>query len=112
MSKKRRPPINDPRKLGGRMVDVAGDPLARGGVVLDLTNAVLMDNVDVCLVDAVRGGVVDERPRLALSLGGRINKTSDRAEVLYLFDEDGAAAIVSQLLGLAVRIGPEFAERF
>lgn len=117
---KRKRPIGDPRKLGGRMVDAAGDPLARAGVVLDTTNAVLMDGVEVCLVDVVKAPPRVEAPtgpppsgaHLAMALRGRVNKSSDRAEVLYLFDEDGAAAIVTELLGLAYRIGPEFAERF
>lgn len=112
MASRKRPRVGDPRKLGGRIVDVAGDPLAKGGVVIDTRDAVLLETVDVCLVDAVRGGRREERPLLALELGGRINKTSDEARILYLFDEDGAAAIVTELLGLAVRIGPDFAARF
>jgi hypothetical protein len=44
-------------------------------------------------------------------LEGRINKTTDRARNLYLMNEDGAASLVSELIALAHRIGPEFGER-
>ena len=99
---------DEPTRVSGSMVDVAGDPHARGGVLLDARAAVLMDAVDVCLVDSKR----DTDPIfLALQLAGRVNTRDERATHLYLFDEDGAAAIVSELVGLAARIGPDFAAR-
>lgn len=96
----------DPRKTGG---DIAGPggPHDRNAVVIDTTNAVLLDSSDVCLVETSNG-----TPALALLLEGRINKTTDRARNLYLLNEDGAAALVTELLALAHRIGPEFADRF
>jgi hypothetical protein len=97
----------DPRKSGG---DIAGPggPHDRNSVVLDTTNAVLLDSSDVCLVEAPgRNG-----PFLAMLLEGRINKTTDRARNLYLMNEDGAAALVTELMALAHRIGPEFGARF
>src|SRR5688572_26756051 len=99
---------DEPARDGGSMVDVAGDPHARGGVLLDVRNAVLVDAVDVCLVDSKS----DTDPiHLALQLAGRINTRDDRATHLYLLNEDGAAGIVSELVALATRIGPEFATR-
>lgn len=89
------------------MVDPIGDPHARGNVILDVRKSVLLDKVDVCLVDTMR----DEPPRLAMLLGGRVNHQQHRAQQLYLFNEDGAAGIVSELVALATRIGPEFAAR-
>ena len=88
-------------------------------VLLDMERAVLMDGMEVCLVN-VASNVIDqtqrrapsEAVRLAMRLDGRVNKTRDRASVLFVFDEDGAAAIVTELVALASRIGPEFAERF
>jgi hypothetical protein len=47
-------------------------------------------------------------------LGGRINKTEDHSEVLYLFDDDGVAALVTELIDLAARAQsflPEFLPR-
>lgn len=86
-------------------------------VLLDAERAVLLDGIDVCLVNASsrsvdnlqRGPQVDD-VRLALQLDGRVNKTRDRAKVLYIMDVDGAAAIISELLALATRVGPEFAD--
>lgn len=76
-------------------------------VVLDTSKAVLLDGLEVCLV----GPPQDQtNAMLAMRLDGRVNKTDDRAHVLYLLNEDGAAAIISELLDLATRIGPQFAE--
>jgi hypothetical protein len=94
----------DPRKSGG---DIAGPggPHDRNSVILDTTDAVLLDNTNVCLMETTNGSVA-----LGMLLEGRINKTTDRARNLYLMNEDGAAALVSELLALAHRIGPEFGE--
>lgn len=88
-------------------------------VLLDMERAVLLDGMEVCLVN-VASNVMDqtqraqpsENVRLAVRLDGRINKTADRASVLFVMDEDGAAAIVTEIVALASRIGPEFAARF
>jgi hypothetical protein len=95
----------DPRKSGG---DIAGPggPHDRNAVILDATNAVLLDHSDVCLMETTGGSTV-----LAMLLEGRINKTPERARNLYLLNEDGAAALVSELIALAHRIGPEFGHR-
>jgi hypothetical protein len=93
---------DDPRAAattGAAMVDVAGDPYAAGGVVLDTRAAVLMESVDVVLVDTKR----DEPVVMLLALGGRINYSTDRVEHAYLFGPDGAAGLVSQLVALAAR---------
>lgn len=96
----------DPRKTGG---DIAGPggPHDRNAVIIDTTDAVLLDSSDVCLVETPGGNVV-----LSMLLEGRINKTTDRARNLYLLNEDGAAALVTELIALAHRIGPEFGARF
>lgn len=96
----------DPRKTGG---DIAGPggPHDHNSVIVDTTDAVLLDSSDVCLVETGGGEVV-----LSMLLEGRINKTTDRARNLYLMNEDGAAALVTELIALAHRIGPEFGERF
>ncbi|MFE9064871.1 hypothetical protein [Streptomyces violaceusniger] len=108
MTKKRtgRRISGDPRKTGG---DIAGPggPHDRNAVLLDTKNAVLLDSSDVCLMETASGSVV-----LAMLLEGRINKTTDRARNLYLLNEDGAAALVTELIALAHRIGPEFGARF
>lgn len=97
----------DPRKTGG---DIAGPggPHDANAVIIDATNAVLLDHSTVTLV----GSPGQPKPYLAMLLEGRINKTPDRARNLYLMNEDGAAALVTELLALAHRIGPDFSERF
>lgn len=95
----------DPRKTGGTIAGPGG-PHDRNSVIVDGTNAVLLDSSDVCLMETRGGSVV-----IAMLCEGRINKTTDRASNLYLFDEDGAAALVSELIAVAHRIGPEFGER-
>ena len=65
-----------------------------------------MDHVEVAKVDNPSDG----RVFLCMKLSGRVNRSPDRAEVLYLFDADGAAAIVTELIGVATRA--EFGESF
>lgn len=96
----------DPRTSGGNIAGPGG-PHDRNAVVIDTTNAVLLDHSNVCLMETGGGSVA-----LAVLLEGRINRTSDRARNLYLMNEDGAAALVSELLALAHRIGPAFGKRF
>lgn len=96
----------DPRKTGG---DIAGPggPHDRNSVIVDSTNAVILDACTVAEVETLTGA-----PGLAVLLEGRIAKTTDRARNLYLMDEDGAAALVTELIALAHRMGPAFGERF
>ncbi len=98
----------NPSHSGGGTVDVAGDPYARGGVLIDARGAVLMDNSEVVLVDTK----ADEPVAMILRLGGRINYSTERADTAYLINTDGAAAIVSEVIGLAGRAGGRFAEQF
>lgn len=96
----------DPRKTGG---DIAGPggPHDRDSVIVDTTNAVLLDGTTVVEVESASYG-----PVLGMLLEGRINQTTDRARNLYLMNEDGAAALVTELIALAHRMGPEFGNRF
>lgn len=91
----------DPRPLKGSIAGPGG-PRDRHGVVLDARHAVLLDNVEVCAVETTSGAQHDDA--IALQLSGRINRTRDRVDVLFLFDVDGAAAIVTELLALADRM--------
>jgi hypothetical protein len=101
---------NDPRDLGG---DIAGPggPYDENAVVVSVEHAVLLDNTQVALVEAHRNGEFAEKA-LALLMEGRINKTQDRAKVLFLLNGDGAAALVTELVGVAKREGEEFAADF
>jgi hypothetical protein len=93
---------DDPREhalSGPAVTDVAGDPYAQGGAILDARAAVLLDEMDVVLVDTKH----DEPVAMLLSLQGRVNYSHDRAEHAYLFGADGASALVSEVVGLATR---------
>lgn len=96
----------DPRKSGG---DIAGPggPHDRNAVIVDTTNAVILDATTVTEVETLTG-----KPALAMLLEGRIARTTERARNLYLMEEDGAAALVTELLALAHRMGPQFGARF
>jgi hypothetical protein len=69
---------------------------------------VLLDAIDVSLVDTK----LDEPPRVAMLLAGRVNFADHRAQQLYMFSADGAAGLVSQLVGLAGRAGGDFRTDF
>jgi hypothetical protein len=91
---------SDPRDLTG---DIAGPggPYDEGQVVIDTTNAVLMDSLDVARVDNRSDG----RSMVALLIGGRLNRSEDRARVLFLGDLDMLAALITEAHGLAKRMG-------
>lgn len=105
-------PGADPREhvTPGAIIDVADDPHARGGALLDARSATLLEGTDVVLVDT-KG---DEPVVMMMSLSGRVNYSHDRIEHAYLFGPDGAAALVSELVGLAARAagGGNHASRF
>jgi hypothetical protein len=107
MSNRRKPlgKPTDPRLPGGD-ISGPGGPFDRDAVVLDTANAVLMDLVTVTMVETSSDGELGQA--YAMMLEGRINQTRERTRILYLFGPDGAAAIVSELLDLAGRAGPEF----
>lgn len=100
----------DAPKDAGGFVDVAGDPYAKGGVIIDARGAVLLEHTDVVLIDSDPSK--DREPGILLSLGGRINLTDERAQVGFLMPLDGGAAIASELIGLAGRAGPPVSDEF
>jgi hypothetical protein len=95
----------DPRQLGGSIAGPGG-PRDRGAVVLDMTDCVLLDAMDVCTVDGVRDGHSNGQ-MIYMTLQGRVNKTPDRVQVGYAFGPDGAAALITELLALADRCGTD-----
>lgn len=95
----------DPRRLGGSIIGDT-DPNSQSSVVLDLTDCVLLEETTVCMVDTVRRGILQQQA-IYLTMAGRVNNTPDQVQVGYLFDSDGAAALISQLLSLAYRFGAE-----
>lgn len=96
----------DPRKLGGTMAGPGGSR-ERDAVVIDTTDCVLMERVDVAVVETVRAGSSTGRAAF-MTLGGRVNKTDRQVDVGFAFDTDGAAAIITELLALADRDGTQF----
>lgn len=99
------------KRSGGGTIAGPGGPRDKHGVVIDSTNAVLLDACHVAMIETSSGGMRNESPALAMTLSGRINRTTDLTEILYIFDEDGAAAIITELLALGSRIGPAFEQR-
>lgn len=90
----------DPREIKGAIVGDGGAH-ETGGVILDTRNAVLLQDVTVSTVDPSSGGRGKEY--FAMLLAGRVNQTQDNAEVLFIMNTDGAAAVVTELLALLVR---------
>lgn len=102
-------PGSDPRgaQAPNAAIDVMGDPHAKGGVMIDARSAVLLDGMEVILMDTK----ADEPLRMMLMMRGRVNYSHDRIEHAYLYGPDGAAAIVSEHLGLVGRAA-QHDERF
>lgn len=109
---------SDPREqatTGDAVVDVVGDPNALHGAILDARAAVLMESIDVSLIDVAP----HERGHVAcfLALGGRVNYSTDSVQHAYMFGPEGAAALATELIGIAGRSGAHehtvgFGERF
>lgn len=89
----------NPRKAGGRFAGPGG-PHDRNGIVIDATDAVLLDDVHVAMVEPYSDGRA-MLPAVALKLAGRINKTPERAESVYLMDVPSSAAVIVELMALA-----------
>jgi hypothetical protein len=100
---------HDDATSGGGITDVAGDPHARGGVILDARGAVLMDTVDVSLIDTKKE---EERPAMFLVIGGRVNFETRRTSQAFMFGADGAAGLATELIALAGRAGGDFFDEF
>lgn len=100
---------DDPRVPGGD-ISGPGGPFDKDGVVIDTGNAVLLDQTWVVQVNNPSDG----RTFVGMQLGGRVNQSggADRTRILYLFDADGAAALVSELIGLAGRSDAPWADEF
>lgn len=99
---------SDSTELGGDMAGPTDVPYERFSVVLDTRRAVIIDHTDVAMMENGSDG----RRVATVLLQGRVNQSTDRSRVLYLMDEDGLAAIVSQCIGLAVREGGAFEAEF
>jgi hypothetical protein len=94
-------PGDDPRAAAssGSIMDVAQDPKASGGALLDTRSAVLLEGIDVVLIDTK----AEDPVAMMMTLSGRINYVADRVEHTYIYGPDGAAGMVSELVGLASR---------
>jgi hypothetical protein len=90
----------DPRDLGG---DISGwgGPLDRNAVVVNTERSVLLEEVEC----AIAHNTSDGRGAVVILLAGRINRSTDRARVLYLADADGVAALVTERESLMRRAG-------
>lgn len=69
---------------------------------LRLENAVLLDYSEFSRLDARQGEEVTRA--IAVRLSGRINKSDDRADLLFLTNVDGLAALMTEALNLAHRV--------
>lgn len=98
--------LHDNARSGGEAV--GGSPHGRGDTLLDMRGAVLLEYHEVVLVDTKQ----DETPAMAMLLEGRVNYSDRHVKQMYLFGPDGAAAIVTQLIGLAGRAGDQFGAQF
>ena len=95
----------DPRRLGGGISGPV-NPFGHRDQVVDTRNAVLMGEVHVTVIEPYRDG--EAQPlNFGLLLSGRINRTQDHVTVLYMLDEDGLAALLTELHGVTERAGWE-----
>lgn len=90
---------------------IGGTSHGDADAIIDPRGAVLLDHVTVAVVGAKRHDDPTVQRAVALSLSGRVNRDTARHDVLYLMDEDGAASLVAELMGLAERGVPGLFDR-
>ncbi|WP_439593907.1 hypothetical protein [Microbacterium sp.] len=88
---------------------IGGSAFGVGDALIDTTEAVLLDTTSVAVVGAIRQ--TGAETIIALELGGRVNHSTERRSQLYLMNADGAAGIISELLGVAHRADPTFLDQ-
>lgn len=98
--------IADPRSLAGQIIGDLSNSRGRNTVVLDTTDAVLLEDMDVAVIERVRADALDGEA-LFMTLGGRVNKDTRQVRVGFIMGSDGAAALITELLAVADRCGPE-----
>lgn len=99
----------DPRRVQGKIVG-DDDPFGENSVIIDMKNALMLEGTNVALVGGIRKGIPIPEELIALELQGRINQTEERIPVMVVVGVDGAAALVTELIGVASRAG--FAKEF
>lgn len=95
--------LTDPRELtpvGPPLSQPMGDnPHGKGDVVVDTRKAILGQDVEVALL----GDLDRIDAAFSIVVGGRINRTQDRAQVMLLGPVDFAAALVAETIGVYAR---------
>lgn len=115
-SRKAEADLDDPRRAGGDLIDVAGDPHAKGGVVFDARRAILAERIEVATAEVTRGG--EPAPDIvAMVIEGRINRPADdrisrerpaeSVRHLHMLSWEAAADVVVDIQALAGRAGFE-----
>lgn len=94
---------SNPLNYGKVAMAGPGGPRDQGAVVLDTTDAILMESMTVATVDQFSDKEKGLGPAIFMTLSGRVNKKQDYATIGYLFGTDGAAALISELLAVVSR---------
>lgn len=99
---------SDPRSLGGQIAGPGG-AYERDAVVVDTRRAVLLAHSSVATFESAGG-----ESAVALVMSGRINQSTadDVAEVMFLMNADGAAALASEIVGLMGREAGDLRDEF
>jgi hypothetical protein len=94
-------------ELGGDIAGPKDQPFARDTQLVDTRRAVLLGQTDVAMVKDSTG-----RDICTILLQGRVNRSQEHSKVLYLTGADGMAALVTELIGVATRMGGDFGADF
>jgi hypothetical protein len=94
----------NPLNYGKVSISGPGGPRDEGGVILDTTDAIILESMDVATVDQFSKNE-ELGPAIFMTLNGRVNKKQDYVQIGYLFGTDGAAALITELLAVCSRFG-------
>lgn len=92
---------SNPRTVSSIPVELNDGP---GGIVIDARRATIVEQTMVCLVESDQSPGDTYVPIMGLAIGGHVNQSEDRADLLMFATVDGAAAIVAEIVGLGSRV--------
>lgn len=94
---------SNPLNYGNVGMAGPGGPRDNGGVVLDTTDLILLESMNVATVDQFSNQEKGLGPAIYMTLSGRVNKKQDHATVGFILGTDGAAALITELLAICTR---------
>lgn len=100
----------DPRDYNGQVGTAADDPYGRHDAAIGARDILLVSEAYAEPIQTAAAGQMNPGPQLLLTLVGESTQTADPARLQVLCGEDGAAAVVTEIMALLARADHATAE--